>query len=342
MELPDGDCRNVGTMNANVKKLIQILSDGFFHSGTELGEKLGLTRGGIWKLVQQMEALGILVESKTNKGYQIVDGLELLSLEKINSALSPSVRSLIQEIILLDEISSTNDFLLKHPPIPVGKAVVCLAESQTAGRGRFGRKWIAPYGCNLYLSLLWYFPMDAGQLSGLSLVIALSVVRALNRYGIEMHLHVKWPNDVLWRGKKLAGCLIETRGEANDACHTVIGIGLNLNMPLMSGRDIEREWTDIRQIIHNLPERNRLAGFLLDTILQALPVFQAHGLTPFRKAWDELDISLNRVVSVVTATEAIQGIYRGIDARGCLLLQDERDDSMRVFSSGEVSLQFKN
>lgn len=328
-------------MNTNLKKLIQILSDGFFHSGTELGERLGLTRGGIWKLIQQMEVLGILVESRTNKGYQIIDGLELLSLEELSAYITPASKSLLQEIVLLDEVSSTNDFLLKHPTIPLGKAVVCLAEIQTAGRGRFGRKWFAPYASNLNLSLLWYFPMDAGQLSGLSLAIAVSIVKALNRYGIQEYIRLKWPNDVLWMGKKLAGCLIETHGEAYDACHTVIGIGLNMNIPSVSGQEIQGEWVDIRQIIHNLPERNRLAGFILDAVLQALPVFQTQGLAPFKKAWEELDISLNKTVSIVTSSGTIQGIDRGIDARGCLLLQDGRDDSMRVFSSGEVSLRFQ-
>lgn len=327
-------------MNENLKKLIQILGDGFFHSGTELGKQLGLTRGGIWKLIQQMESLGIVVESRTNKGYQITDGLELLSLKELKHYISPASQALIQEIVLLDEISSTNDFLLSHPSIAFHKAVICLAESQTAGRGRFGRKWSAPYASNLLLSLLWCFPFDAGQLAGLSLAIAVSIAKALSCYGIEDHICLKWPNDVLWKGKKLAGCLIETRAEAYGACHTVIGIGLNMNMPKASGQEISGEWIDIRQIIQNLPERNRMAGFILDAVLSILPVFQAQGLAPFKKDWEALDITLNKPVSVITAAGVIQGIDRGIDSRGSFLLQDAKDGSIKTFSSGEVSLRF--
>ncbi len=324
-------------MNTNLKKLIKILGDGFFHSGTDLGERLGLTRGGVWKLIQQVQTLGIVVESKTNKGYQIVDGLELLSLDALKANLSVSTQSLIQDIVLLDEVSSTNDFLLKHPPISSGKAVICIAESQTAGRGRFGRKWFAPYASNLYLSLLWRFPMDAGQLSGLSLGMAVGIAKALSRYGIQEHIQLKWPNDVLWRGKKLSGCLIEVHGEAYDACHTVIGIGMNLNMPQEVGQEIQADWVDIRQIIQNIPERNRLTALILEEVLRVLPTFQMHGLAPFKSTWERLSVSLNKTVSIVNSTETVTGIDRGIDARGCLLLEKEK--TLRAFSGGEVSLR---
>lgn len=328
-------------MNTNLKKLIKILSDGLFHSGTELGKQLGLTRAGIWKLIPQIEALGILIESRTNKGYQIVDGLELLSLDEINASLSEKSKTLIEKIVLLDEVSSTNDYLLNHPTISSGKALVCLAESQTLGRGRFGRKWLAPFASNIYLSLLWNFEGDAGQLSGLSLVMAVSLVKALSCYGVKEGIQLKWPNDVLWMGKKLAGCLIETRGEAYGVCHTVIGIGLNLNMPNGVGQEIQGDWVDVRQIIHNLPARNQLIGFILDAVLESLSIFQTQGLTPFKKTWESLSVSLNKQVSILTSTGTIKGIDRGVNAQGCLLLQDERDGPMRVFSSGEVSLRLE-
>src|SRR3546814_455076 len=143
-------------MIGSLRKLICLLSDGEVHSGTLLGQKLGLTRAGVWKLVKQLEALDVLVVKKTNRGYQIPGGIEFLSAEKVIAALPPHIASAV-EIIIEQNVTSTNDYLLQHQILKDKQFSVCIAERQSEGRGRFKRKWCSPYGRNLYFSFRWEF-----------------------------------------------------------------------------------------------------------------------------------------------------------------------------------------
>lgn len=320
---------------SNHKKLLKILSDGNFHTGSEIGEILGVTRAAIWKLIQSLKEQGLEVQAQTKLGYRILGGIELLNARTIKKFLPSDYHLYLQKTKIFDEINSTNTYLLEQASQGLKGPQFCLAESQHSGRGRFNREWLSPFGKNIYLSLLWHFPGDLSTLSGLSLVIAIAIIQALNKYGIE-DICLKWPNDVLWNNHKLAGTLIELRGESNTACDAVIGIGLNVELPKLLKRAIKQPIADLSEIIKKQPERNKLIALLIESLIDTLTLFQREGLLPFIKLWKTLDKNFNQEITLYAQEQCIVGINRGINEQGLLLLEDAQG-KIRAFSSGEVS-----
>lgn len=321
-----------------IKYLIQQLSDGAYHSGEELGNQLGLTRAAIWKLIKSLDDWGIDIESSTKKGYRIAEGLELLDKRKLLKYLEPNSRAILQKLDIFDCLSSTNDYVLQTLKEKQTETYACFAERQTAGKGRRGRLWHSPFGTNIYLSLLWQFNKDMSQLAGLSLVIAIAVINALQQYGIKEGLGLKWPNDILWQHKKLCGILIETRGEVSEGLNTVIGVGVNVRMPNSIKDQIDQPWADIRQIMSGEIKRNQLAGLILNNLLLVIAQFEQKGFAPFIQQWQQFDLTQGKKVSLHTVTEQFTGISRGINQTGCILLEDA-SGKIQNFSIGEVSLR---
>lgn len=321
-----------------IEYLLQELADGEYHSGEEIGNDLGLTRAAIWKLIKTLNEWGVDIESSTKKGYRIPEGLELLDKKKILKYLEPNSRSILQRLDIFDSLTSTNDFLLQTIKEKPSVAQACFAERQTAGKGRRGRSWYSPFGTNIYLSLLWQFEKDLSQLAGLSLVIAIGVINALQQYGIKDHIGLKWPNDILWQHKKLCGILIETRGEVSEALNTVIGIGLNVSMPNSMKEKIDQPWVDIKQITSGDIHRNQLAGLILNNLLLVIAQFEQYGIKPFIVQWRQFDLTRDKKISLHTASEKFTGIARGINESGCILLEDSAG-KIQHFSIGEVSLR---
>jgi len=326
-------------MNKNIKVLLGLLSDGSFHSGSDLGDKLGLTRGAIWKLIKQLDKYEIEIEAKTNQGYRISGGLELLDKKIIAQSISAEYKAFVDDLVILDETPSTNTYLAELIKTKTKNNNICFAESQSAGKGRLGRRWVSPYARNIYLSLRWDFAKELSELSGLSLAIAVAVAEALNGYGIKKDIALKWPNDVLWQKRKLAGILIEISGEAHNICHTIIGVGLNVNMPQKTSQAIDQPWCSVAQITKDIPQRNKLAGLLLDNLLITLSEFQKNGLKSFFEKWHELDITYGKQVTIIIPQQQkISGIGSGINDKGCFLLKDSSNE-IQTFAVGEVSLK---
>lgn len=326
-------------MTETLKKLIEILQDGKFHSGEQIGKSLNITRSAIWKLMKQLSTRGLEIESVTNKGYRMSEPLILLEKEKILSLLSQKSIAQLDELDVLESIPSTNDYLLDPSKVKSKKTIACLAECQTRGKGRRGRTWVSPFAKNIYLSLLWHFKEDPSALAGLSLAIAISIIEALEMYGITQTLGVKWPNDLYCNDHKLAGILIELSGEVYDTCSAVIGLGLNVYMPKTYQDGISQPFTHLQALSTEKIDRNKIASLLLHGLIQTILVFEREGFEPFRKRWSKYDLTLGKPVSVITAGHTFEGIGRGIDQNGLFLLED-KTGTIKSFSSAEVSIRF--
>ena len=195
--------------------IVRMLADGQFHSGEKIADSLGVSRAAIWKHLSQIrERMGIEVFAVRGKGYKLSAPLELLDTDQICSKLGDTARELLSELEILDRIDSTNSYLLALIPEGIASGYVCISEQQTAGRGRMGRRWVSPFGSNIYLSIHWQYPLPIAELSGLSLAAGVAVARCLESLGLE-GIELKWPNDVLWQNRKLAGLLLEVSGERN-------------------------------------------------------------------------------------------------------------------------------
>ena len=321
-------------------KLLKILADGHFHSGEKLGAALGVSRTAVWKQVQTLQLLGLDCYSVSGKGYRLSAALELLERDSVFAAMTATAKSLVAEIELHPEIDSSNRYLMDKLSKGLEHGHACMAERQTAGRGRRGRPWVSPFARNIYMSFYWRFEMTPELLSGLALAIGVGVIRALRQLEIN-DASLKWPNDILWQGRKLAGILLEMRGESAGPYHVVIGVGLNVDMSKEnSSTEIDQPWVDLQHIAAQPISRNKIAGVLLSELLLVAEQFQRSGLTPFLDEWIAADAYSDKSVVILQGDEQITGYARGVDSNGAIIL--ETDTGVRQFHSGEVSLRLQD
>ncbi|WGL98174.1 bifunctional biotin--[acetyl-CoA-carboxylase] ligase/biotin operon repressor BirA [Arsenophonus sp. aPb] len=312
-------------------KLITILSDGSIHSGEQLGELLGMTRAGINKHIYTLREWGIEVNTITGKGYQLTRKMDLLDYERIYGLVRRG------NIIVKPVINSTNQYLLERiEQLSSGDA--CVAEYQTAGRGRRGRYWASPFGCNLYLSLYWHLDQGPAAAMGLSLVAGIVIAETLNKLS-GSNIKVKWPNDLYLNEKKLAGILIEMIGKTGDAAHIVIGIGLNIAMSCNYETNINQGWINLEQAGIQI-ERNVIAGQIILALRHELVQFEKYGLVPFIKRWLALDNFLHKKVKLHIGDHLEVGIVKGINEHGAILL--EQNGEIVSYIGGEISLRPDN
>jgi BirA family biotin operon repressor/biotin-[acetyl-CoA-carboxylase] ligase len=254
--------------------------------------------------------------------------LELLNAEKIHSVLEPEALQRLLRLEIFTTVDSTNTYLLSQSKSGVS-GWFCFAEQQTAGRGRLGRTWFSPYGANIYCSLLWQFNNLEEDLSGLSIAVAVMLANVCKKYGVCAGIELKWPNDLLFNGRKFSGILIERSGPA-----VVIGVGINLHLC----EQAESNWIALDEITGKPIARNYFAGLLVNELLQKIPLYQARGLAPFIREWRHYDYLIGKNITVQMPTGNISGVMQGINEQGELLLLDEQGD-VRHFRYGEVSVR---
>lgn len=317
-------------------ELIRVLSDGHFHSGEELGAALGISRVAVWKALRFFPALGLDILAVPGRGYRLAEQLELLSRDLLLTALSPEARPLLSNLDVLLTVDSTNRYVAQMAAQGAVCGYACFAEHQSAGRGRRGRAWASPFGGNVYLSVSWRFNTSPAALAGLSLAVGVAVIRALRSAGVS-DIGLKWPNDILWQGRKLAGVLIELTGESAGPCDVVVGVGLNVRMPRNAGIEIDQPWADVYSIIGARISRNWLAGLVLQDLLLALNAFEQYGLEVFRDEWTRWDLTQDKEVELRLHDRIISGRAAGVDNSGALLLVD--GDTVQAYSAGEVTLR---
>lgn len=237
------------------------------------------------------------------------------------------------QLHLLDSIASTNDYFKGKPK--TGLVEFCFAETQTQGRGRLGRTWHSPTGINITVSCRWPIPENIETLNGLSSCVSLSILSALRP--IITGLVCKWPNDVYYHDKKLAGILIELNAEMSRLSEAIIGIGLNVNMDesMLSDVFIEKPWTSIQNILGFEQDRNYIAALLLHSLSRYLRRFTERGFTDFLKEWEQCDYLHGKSVTLSAGENNITGIASGINSSGHLLVQMPSGETI-AYSSGEI------
>jgi BirA family biotin operon repressor/biotin-[acetyl-CoA-carboxylase] ligase len=322
------------------EQLIHLLADGEFHSGARLAARLGVSRTAVWKVLHGISELGLEVHSVPKRGYRLSQAIETLSHTRIETKLSTDSLSRVRKLEVLAEIESTNSRLFAVSDLPTGRADVCIAEFQSAGRGRRGRNWTAPYGGGLCLSLNWQFPESPRQIGALSLATGVGVLRALREQGVG-GIGLKWPNDILCGGRKLGGILIELRAETAGPAYVVLGIGLNFHLSKQAQRAIQASGVaavDLAEIgALATTGRNMLAAAIVNRLLDVLVEFQQQGFRTFMSEWRDADALSGEPIRVLLGEQTQRGIARGIDADGALML--ETPSGLVRFVSGEISVR---
>jgi len=312
-------------------RLINILADGMFHSGEQLGEIMGISRTAINKHIRTIKSWGLDVFSLSGRGYCLTCPLQLLDEKKIRSYM-PSDSGNIEVLSIID---STNQYLLERiNELQSGDA--CVAEYQYSGRGRRGRQWVSPFGGNIYFSMFWRLEQGPESVMGLSLVIGTAIAEVLKQMGVE-DIRVKWPNDLYLHGKKLAGILVELTGKMGDAVQLVMGVGINILMPITAQKEsINQDWTTLQEAGITI-DSNKLTAELFSALKCDMMQFEKEGLNAFIDRWRQLDNYCDCPVKLIVGKKEIRGIARGIDSQGALLL--EQNGTVKAYSGGEISLR---
>ncbi len=324
------------------QQIIRLLADGRLHSGEAIAERLGISRAAVWKSLRKAdEEFGLGIETVKGQGYRLPEPLELLDVSLIQQLLTETAAPCPALVQIHDDIDSTNTRLMQQASEGAPSGSVCLAERQRDGRGRQGRRWISPFGVNLYLSVLWRYAGGPAQLGGLSLAAGVAVAEALQGMGAQ-DIGLKWPNDVHWHRRKLAGLLLEVAGEAQGPSHVVVGVGINLRMDRTTDRHgaaaIDQPWVDLREVMQGEPcSRNALAAACIARLFAVLARYDRDGLAPFRSDWLRFDAYRGERVSIHHGDRRILGTHVGIGEGGELLL--EQDGRILACHAGEVSLR---
>ncbi len=234
------------------------------------------------------------------------------------------------ECFAFDSIASTNDYLSALAFSDTTQ--ICIASEQTQGKGQYDRAWLSQKDASVLLSIRYVFRADL-SLNGLSLVIGLAIVNALEELGIKQ-IKLKWPNDVFFDNKKLAGILIENTVQGE---YQSVVIGLGLNYDLNQKFECQSPWIDLASIIPKLPAIENLAALLINHILKNCQLFESHDLSYFIQSWKQVDYLKNTRVKLDINNQTFAGIVRGINSQGMLMVE-VNGQLIEVCSSKQIRL----
>lgn len=321
--------------------LLRLLVDGEFHSGEVLAQRLGVSRAGVHNALHGIEQYGLSLYSVRGRGYRLSRAPQWLDAAKVSAHLAAEAGDF--QLEFLDSASSSNTLLLQRAAQGAPNGSVLAVEWQSSGRGRLGRPWYSGLGNALTFSLLWRFDCGLAGLSGLSLATGVALIRALQALGMS-GAGLKWPNDVLGAGGKIAGILIEAQGEMLGPSAVVIGIGINLTLPQQVQQRIDQPVSDLSRLTAALPHRNLLLATVLRELAGVLREFAAKGFASLREEWENYHLYQNQAVQLsLPDGKIIQCTVRGVNKDGALVVEIESAASgqpeTRIFHAGEISLR---
>lgn len=315
--------------------ILHLLADGKFHSGQALAKQFNVTRVTIWNAIQHAQTLGVEVFSIRGRGYKLPNAISLLNKNVVLRSIGTQSEWFHLEV--LDEVVSTNTYLLKAAANGAPHVSCTVAHIQTGGRGRRGRAWVSQLGASLTFSLLWRFDCGAMGLSGLSLAIGVGLMRALTECGVS-NAQLKWPNDVLVDNKKLAGILIDLQGDMDGPSAAIIGVGINVNLPESVLNNIDQPAIDVVSAGNANINQSELLGTVLRHFVDVLSSFEKDGFLSVRDEWIKHHAYHNQPVRMLLPDgRNVVGNVTGVADDGILLVETAL--GLQRFSAGEISLR---
>ena len=309
-------------------------SGGAYTSGQMISRALGISRNAVWKHVESLRKSGYSIKAFPRKGYLLKGEAAPFNKVELGMALSSS-KLIGKTFSFFDSTDSTNLRALALAKNGAPEGAVVIADSQSEGRGRLGRKWVSPSGVNLYTSIIFRPNIPPHRAHAITLVSAVAVAETIGGL-CGKKPEVKWPNDVLLDSKKVAGILTEMSSETDRVNFIVVGIGINANMTLENAPlEIKSVATSIAEKTSMPVDRVRLATALYSNLEKWYKIFIKSGLPPVLKAWKDYFMKEGKPVTVKGLTKTIKGICLGVDEEGALLLRLPSGEVERVVS-GDV------
>ncbi len=322
--------------NDNRNRLLALLSTGRLTSGTALGERLNMSRSAVHKHVQALMRQGVPIHRVPGRGYRLSHDVHLLDSSCIRRGLHADIAQRITQVTVLQQVDSTNNWLLHRQEQSGIHGHVCAAEAQTRGRGRRGHGWVATPYRNVMFSVGWEFSTWPESVTGLGLAASVAVVRGLRGLSI-CDVGIKWPNDLMVGGAKLGGILIDVHGESAGECVAVIGIGINVRIEGADAAAIDQPYTDLSTVMGEAIDRNQLIAACGTEIVRMLDRFGEIGFNAFKEEWERLHAYSGCRVTALGHGSEIRGRVAGASETGALLIIDDHGRTHR-FMSGDVRL----
>lgn len=313
-------------------QLLQMLSDGKFHSGEDLAEKLGVSRASVFNSLKETADFGIELQRIRGRGYRLARPWDRLKKEEVQRWLGAEQADF--DIEILQQASSSNTLLMRRAASGAASGSILAIELQTAGRGRLGRTWHSGLGTGLTCSMMWRFDSGINALSGLSLAVGVGLVRALDRLGAH-GVRLKWPNDLMTGNGKLGGVLVEAQGDMLGPSAVVIGIGMNYALPESLTDQIDQSVSSLNEICEVMPSRSQLLAVTIQELAKVLREFARSGFAPLREEWQQYHANQGREIQLrMPDGTKITGMAFGVSDIGELLVNNEQGSHR--FNSGEV------
>ncbi len=303
-----------------------------YTSGAALSDKLGLSRTAVWKHVETLRRLGYGIEAIPSRGYRLIEVPDRLTALELDPLLS--TRDLGLTLHSLQTVDSTNTVAFKLAQDGAVHGEIVVAEEQTHGKGRRGRSWVSPPGKNLYFSVVLRPDLPPSRASELTLVAAVAVAETLREAGVKAD--IKWPNDVVVGGKKIAGILTELSADTERVHFVVVGVGVNLNCELNElPPELRETATSLKVARGQRVLRALFTAALWTKLEQWLDRHSTEGFGPVREMWRELSATLGQEVLVKSEAREVRGVAEDIDEQGALLIR-KPDGVLERILAGDV------
>jgi BirA family biotin operon repressor/biotin-[acetyl-CoA-carboxylase] ligase len=314
-------------------------ASGEYISGEQLSRQLGVSRTAIWKRIKRLEEAGYVFDSAPRLGYRLVSVPERIRLDALLESLNKSAFG--KSVKVFESVVSTQD--TAHEALLAGapEGTLIVADSQSTGRGRFGRVWHSPLGKGIYMSFLLRPNVPLSQASHMTLLLSVALCRAIRRE-TGANATIKWPNDILIDGRKVCGILVETFAEADRVKAMIAGVGISANLNQDDfPEELQAKATSLLAATGNAVNRESLIGAFFEQFESLYAVYLTDGFGPVRGLWEALTSTLHGPVEVTTPQGVVKGIAEGITEDGALLVKDP-DGRLHTLYSGDLAFAAGN
>jgi BirA family biotin operon repressor/biotin-[acetyl-CoA-carboxylase] ligase len=321
----------------NLTPLIELFraNQGNYVSGEQISQHFSLSRTAVWKKINKLKQLGFTFEASPRLGYRLLSEPSVLDIDRIQAQLTTS--RIGRGITYLEQTDSTQNIARQLSASGIPEGHICIAETQTAGRGRMGRAWHSPQGKGLWYSMVLRPTIPLRAMSHLTLLTAVVLCETI-REQTNLPVGIKWPNDLLLDGKKVSGILLETIAEDDRVQSVICGIGISVNLGVDEYPD------DLKAIAQSLAmaggqayDREALLVAFCEKFEQTYELYLAEGFDPIRARWEAQSVTLNKQIEVQQVNRTIAGLAVGIDEQGALLVHTSDGEVVRCYS-GDVRL----
>ena len=306
-------------------------------SGAELSQRLGISRAAIWARIDDLRKLGYDIAASPHQGYRLLHAPDALHADDL-LALVSGTQVVGRDVRVFEETSSTHDVVEKLARDGVKEGVVVFAESQTKGRGRLGRKWLSPPRQGLWFSVLLRPDLRPQAATQLTVVAATALARAIRQH-TGLVPEIKWPNDILLQGRKVAGVLTELSAELDHIKYVILGIGVDVNQTAAEfPPELRKLATSLRLEAGRVLNRAELAAAILRELDHDYARIRRHEFPQLADEWEGQCVTLGRRVRIHIGGRIVQGRAEALDEDGALLLRTEHGRLERIIG-GDVMLE---